>query len=94
MTGDEERLIKIVLKGMTGPIDVNGKRYPGQVPMTPFEGMLKDDDVAAVLTYVRNAFGNKAPEVKAEKVKQVRAAVQGRKGFYTPEELLKAHPGL
>ena len=94
VSGNEDRLIKIVLKGMYGPIEVNGKKYPGQVPMTPFEGMLKDDDVAAVLTYVRNSFGNKAPEVKAEKVKQIRAAVKNRKGFYTPEELLKEHPGL
>jgi mono/diheme cytochrome c family protein/glucose/arabinose dehydrogenase len=94
VSGNEERLIKIVLKGMIGPIEVNGKKYPGQVPMTPFEGMLKDDDVAAVLTYVRNAFGNKAPEVKADKVKQIRAAVKSKTGFYTPEELLKEHPGL
>jgi len=62
--------------------------------MTPFEGMLKDEEVASVLTYVRNAFGNKAPEVKADKVKQVRASIKNKTGFYTPEELLKEHPGL
>jgi len=94
VTGNEDRLIKIVLKGMSGPIEVNGKKYPGQVPMTPFEGMLKDDDVAAVLSYVRNAFGNKAPEVKADKVKKIRATVKNKTGFYTPEELLKEHPGF
>jgi mono/diheme cytochrome c family protein len=94
-TGNEERLIKIVLKGLAGQIEVNGKKYPGQVPMTPFEGLLKDDaDVAAVLTYVRNSFGNKAPEVKAATVKRVRAAVKTKSGFYTPEELLKEYPGL
>jgi mono/diheme cytochrome c family protein/glucose/arabinose dehydrogenase len=92
VTGSEERLIKLVLKGLYGPIEVNGKKYPGQVPMTPFEGMLKDDEIAAVLTYVRNSFGNKAPAVSAQKVKEVRAAVKGKKGFYTPEELLKQHP--
>jgi glucose/arabinose dehydrogenase/mono/diheme cytochrome c family protein len=94
VTGSEDRLIKMVLKGMYGPIEVNGKKYPGQVPMTPFEGMLKDEEVASVLTYVRNAFGNKAPEVKADKVKQVRASIKNKTGFYTPEELLKEHPGL
>ena len=92
VTGSEERLIKLVLKGLYGPIEVNGKKYPGQVPMTPFEGMLKDEEIAAVLTYVRNSFGNKAPVVTAQKVREVRAAVKSKKGFYTPEELLKQHP--
>jgi len=92
MLGSDERIIKIVLKGMYGPIEVNGKKYPGQVPMTPFEGMLKDDEVAAVITYVRNSFGNKAPAVSADKVKAVRASIKGKVGFYTPEDLLKQHP--
>jgi mono/diheme cytochrome c family protein/glucose/arabinose dehydrogenase len=92
VTGNEERLIKIVLNGLQGPIEVQGKKYPGQVPMTPFAGMLKDDEVAAVLTYVRNSFGNKAPAVSPEKVKQVRAATKGKTGFYSPDELLQQHP--
>jgi len=41
---------------------------------------------------VRNAFGNKAPAVTPEKVKEVRAAIKDKSGFYTPEELLKLHP--
>ncbi|MCE2835225.1 MAG: cytochrome c, partial [Chitinophagaceae bacterium] len=92
VTGSEDRLIKLVLKGLYGPIVVNGKKYPGQVPMTPYEGMLKDDEVASVLTYVRNAFGNRAPAVNPERVKEIRASIKGKKGFYTPEELLKVHP--
>lgn len=90
--GNEERLIKLVLKGLYGPIDVLGKKYPGQVPMTPFAGMLNDNEVAAVLTYVRNSFGNKASAISAEKVTATRASVQDKTGFYTPEELLKQHP--
>jgi mono/diheme cytochrome c family protein/glucose/arabinose dehydrogenase/lysophospholipase L1-like esterase len=90
--GNDERLIKIVLNGLHGPIEVLGKKYPGQVPMTPFGGMLKDDEVAAVLTYVRNSFGNKAPAVSPDKVKLVRAATKDKTGFYSPEELLKQHP--
>jgi mono/diheme cytochrome c family protein len=90
--GSEDRLIKIVLKGMQGPIEVAGKKYPGQVPMTPFAGMLKDDEVAAVLTYVRNSFGNKAPAVSPDKVKIIREATKDKTGFYSPEELLKQHP--
>jgi hypothetical protein len=41
---------------------------------------------------VRNAFGNKAPAVSPQKVKEVRAAIKDRTGFYTPDELLKQHP--
>jgi mono/diheme cytochrome c family protein/glucose/arabinose dehydrogenase len=91
-TGNEERLIKLTLKGIMGPIEVNGKVYPGQVPMTPFGGMLNDEEVAAVLTYVRNAFGNKAKAVTPDTVKKVREQIKDKEGFYTAEELLKAHP--
>ena len=92
VVGSEERLIKLVLKGLQGPLTVQKVRYPGQVPMTPFEGMLKDEEVAAVLTYVRNSFGNKASAISPEKVKQVRQATRDKKGFYSPDELLREHP--
>ncbi|WP_373496250.1 PVC-type heme-binding CxxCH protein [Aquiflexum sp.] len=90
--GSEERLIKLVLKGLLGPMEVLGKEYPGQVPMTPYEGMLNDNEIAAVLTYVRNSFGNQASAIRPEKVKEVRASVEDKKGFYSPAELLKEHP--
>ena len=88
----EERLIKLVLKGLFGPIEVLGREYPGQVPMTPYEGMLNDEEIAAVLTYVRNAFGNKADPVSSASVAKVRSEIQSRSGFYNPEELLQEHP--
>ena len=91
-TGDEQRLIKLTLHGLHGPITVKGKKYPGLVPMTPFKGLLTDEEIAAVLTYVRNSFGNKAPMVKPETVKQIRAATKGQAGFYAPADLLKTHP--
>ncbi len=87
-----ERMIKLTLNGLHGPIVVKGKTYPGLVPMTPFGGMLQDQDIAAVLTYVRNSFGNKASEITADQVKQVREATKDKIGFYAPEELLKLHP--
>lgn len=90
--GNEERLIKLTLKGLLGPIVVNEKKYPGQVPMTPFGGMLNDQEIADVLTYVRNSFGNKGAAVSAKKVEQIRAAVKNKTGFYSPAELLKEHP--
>ncbi|WP_234734228.1 PVC-type heme-binding CxxCH protein [Tellurirhabdus bombi] len=92
VTGNEDRLIKIVLKGLLGPLEVNGKKYPGQVPMTPFGGLLNDNEVAAVLTYVRNSFGNQAAAIQADQVKKVRAATESKKDFYSSEQLLKAHP--
>ncbi len=90
--GDEDRLIKLTLHGLMGPMEVQGRPYAGQVPMTAFGGLLKDEEVAAVLTYVRNAFGNKAPAIAADKVRAVRAATTDKTGFYSPEELLKQHP--
>lgn len=92
VTQDKERLIKIVLFGLMGPLEVNGKKFDGQVPMTPFAGMLKDEEIANVLTFVRNHFGNKADPVSAAEVKAIRSAQPGRMMFYTVDELLKQHP--
>ena len=92
VTGNEERLIKVALKGLMGPFELQGRTYPGQVPMTPFGGLLNDTEVAAVLTYVRNSFGNEAPPISPAKVKLVRAAIERKKDFYSPTELLKEHP--
>ena len=92
VTGSEERLIKLTLKGLVGPIKVLDKEYPGQVPMTPYEGLLNDEEMAAVLTFVRNAFGNKSPVISTDKVKSIRAEVENKKGFYTATELLGEHP--
>lgn len=92
VTGSPERLIKLTLYGLMGPLELNGKKYDGQVPMTPFGGMLKDDEIAAVLTFVRNSFGNQAPPIQAAQVQQVRTTQPGRTTFFTTEELLKEHP--
>ncbi len=90
--GSSERLIKLTLNGLHGPIEVLGRQYPGQVPMTPFAGMLNDEEISAVLTYVRNAFGNEADPIYAEEVEKVRSSIQNRPGFYSPEELLQEYP--
>lgn len=89
---NDARLIKLTLNGLHGPIEVQGKEYPGQVPMTPFGGLLNDEEVAAVLTYVKNAFGNQGTPIEADQVKTIRAAIADKKGFYSPDELLKEHP--
>lgn len=92
VNGSDERLIKLVLKGLLGPIEVGGQKFPGQVPMTPFGGLLNDNEVAAVLTYVRNSFGNTGAAISPDKVKKVRAATQAKQDFYSPDQLLKEHP--
>lgn len=92
VTGDSERLIKLTLKGLMGPIEVLGRKYPGQVPMTPFEHMLNNKETAAVLTFVRNSFGNQASPITPEQVASVRKKVKGFAGLYLPQDLLKKHP--
>lgn len=95
VTGSEDRLTKLVLHGLWGKIEVNGKVYDpakGVPPMTAFESMLNDKEVAAVLTYVRNSWGNQAPPVSPETVKRVRESTKDRSIFWKPEELLKDHP--
>lgn len=71
--GDKKTLIEVVLKGLEGPIEVNGKPYNSLMPQHSF---LSDEDVAEVLTYVRQNFGNNASEISAEEVSAVRKALQ------------------
>ena len=90
--GDPDRLIKLTLNGLFGPIEVAGKSYPGQVPMTPFGMLLNDEEIASVLTYVRNSFGNQASPIQPDHVKRVREELKGTAGLLNPEDLLKQHP--
>lgn len=85
---DPSRIVRIVLNGLGGPITVKGKEY-GQAQMLPWRDALNDADVAAVLTYVRNAWGNKAPAVDAALVKQIRDQTVDHGGVWSAEELLK-----
>ncbi|WKN43641.1 c-type cytochrome [Tunicatimonas pelagia] len=71
VNGDNTRLISVVLNGLQGEITVNGETYNGV--MTP-HGFLTDEEVAGVLTYVRQSFGNDAKPISAEEVAEVRAS--------------------
>jgi mono/diheme cytochrome c family protein len=71
--GDKKQLIIILLKGMDEPIEVNGEEYSNVMASHAF---LTDPEIADVLTYVRNSFGNKASVVTASEVKVVRATVK------------------
>jgi len=95
LTGNDERLISFVLKGLWGPLKANGKLYDptkGTPPMTGFEQLLKDNEVAAVLTYVRQSFGNDYPPITAAEVKKVRKEVESQNTYFMAEDLMKKYP--
>ncbi|MFC7335866.1 c-type cytochrome [Haloferula chungangensis] len=75
VTGPVSNLIRIQMRGLTGPITVAGKVYNPAAPMTAMGAASSDEDVAAVLTYVRNSFGNSAPPVLPEQVKALRSEI-------------------
>lgn len=68
---DSAALIQIVLNGRTGPITVNGTQYGGNMPS--WRNELSDAQIAAVLSYVRSAWGNSGPAVSADQVAAARA---------------------
>lgn len=68
--GDKTTLVQVVLKGMTGEVEINGDTYHNV--MAPHSD-LTDQQIADVLTYVRNNFGNKATAITAAEVKAIRA---------------------
>ncbi|MEX0289644.1 MAG: c-type cytochrome [Flavobacteriaceae bacterium] len=70
VTGDKERLIKVILEGLEGPIEVNGKQYSAVMPQHSF---LSDEEIADVLTYIRSDFGNDADAVTVDEVAKLRA---------------------
>jgi mono/diheme cytochrome c family protein/glucose/arabinose dehydrogenase len=91
----DERLIKITLKGLWGPIEVNGQKFDptkGTPPMMGFAPLLTDEELAAVLSYVRQSFGNDGEFISPAAVQKVREATRDRINFYMVDELLKEHP--
>ncbi len=85
--GPEERVIRIVLHGLNGPITVEGKEFNNV--MAPLGAVLKDEQIANALSYVRSEWGNTAPEVQPETVAKVRAETASRTTYWTAPELLK-----
>ena len=69
--GEKNALITIVLKGMNQEVEINGDTYHNVMP--PHETTMTDQQIADVLTYIRNNFGNKASAIKEADVKAVRA---------------------
>lgn len=92
VVGTDEKLIRILLNGLAGPVTVDGKEFgaaAGAVAMPaigPGGAGWNDSDIAAVATYVRQAFGNTAPEISTEKVTEIRTKV-GTRGAWSSAEL-------
>jgi mono/diheme cytochrome c family protein len=94
VTGDTRRLVAIVLKGITGPMTVDGKIYVTGMPQPELTfPILKDDkNVADVLNYIRTNFGNETKEaITPEFVAEVRKEFADRTTQWTEAEL-KAFP--
>jgi mono/diheme cytochrome c family protein len=85
VTGDERRLLRIVLHGLTGEVDVEGETFNGAMP--GWGGTLKDAEIAAVTSYVRGNFSNHAAAITPEAVKRVRQDYAKRTTPWTVAEL-------
>jgi mono/diheme cytochrome c family protein len=81
------RLIHIPLEGVAGPIKVEGKDW--NLNMAAMGAALSDSDLAAVLTYMRNSWGNKAGEITADDVKKIRDAIGGHPQPENGDQLMK-----
>jgi len=95
VSGDKDRLIKLTLHGIWGKLRVRGEIFEprgGVPPMTAIGNFFSDAEVAGVLTYVRNSWGNDGSRILPEDVKRVREQTRNRLKFYSPEELTEMHP--
>lgn len=87
--GDERRLALILLHGLEGPVEVKGKLYdqPEILPVMPSHSILGDGEITAIMTYIRNEWGNAAGPVKRGTVGTTRHTTQGRVMPWTAMEL-------
>jgi len=80
-----ERMIRIPLYGLTGPVTVLGQAY--NLSMPAMGATLSPDDLAATLTYIRTSFGNKASVITPDQITAVKGKVGNRAQQFTVEEL-------
>ena len=86
VVGSEARLVRLTLHGLRGPIKVKGKTYQLEMPQM---AILDDEQIAAVLTYIRREWGNAAAPVEPKTVAKIRAETEKRDDAWTEAELLK-----
>ena len=86
--------MKIILHGLTGEITVNGKLYTAELtpPMPGFGGMLSDEEIAGVATYVRQSFTNNASVITPATVKGIREATAAQATYYRAADLQTPAP--
>ena len=92
--GDKDKVLSIVLYGLTGPIKVGDKTYAppdvaGAMPGMSSNDELGDREIAQIVSYIRNAWNNKAGKVTEDDVKNIRQKYHGRNEPFTMKELLK-----
>ncbi|MGY3052561.1 mono/diheme cytochrome c family protein/glucose/arabinose dehydrogenase [Pedobacter sp. UYEF25] len=92
VTGDKEKLISIVLLGLTGPIEVNDHFYKapeinGDMPAIGFDKQITDEQVAEVLSFIRKSWQNNSEKVSTLEVAKIRQKLKGRQKSFTAEEL-------
>jgi len=86
----EGHLVRIVLNGLVEPVTVRGASYNGS--MVPWRAILSDAEAAALLTYLRQAWGNQAAPISPAVVAAIRAEVAGRNGPWTVGQLKQVPP--
>lgn len=86
LLGPEQRTIRIVLNGLSGPVKVEGMEYHLEMPAI---GALQDEDIAAVLTYARRSWDHTAGPVDPNTVARIREQTKARAASWTAEELMK-----
>lgn len=86
VTGDEKILANILLHGINGELVVKGNKYNGAMPAW---NSLSDDELAAVLTYIRSDWGNAAPPIKADTLKSQRELTKARTEPYAGGAAIK-----
>ena len=82
--GSPQASVRVIMYGLSGAISVSGRNYIGEMPGL---GALDDEQIAAVLTYLRREWGHTAAPVDPELVKSIRAATAGRVNPYGWREL-------
>ncbi len=85
--GGEKRLIAILLKGLQGPVHVEGQIFNGVMP--PWEKNLSDKKIAAVLSFIRSEWGNAAPEVTEADVTSAKKEFENQTASWTEAQLLQ-----
>jgi mono/diheme cytochrome c family protein len=92
VTGNKDKLISIVLFGLTGPVKVNGHVYQtpevsGDMPGIGYDKDMPSEDIAQLLSYIRRSWRNNADKVTTEEVNKVRTKLTGREKAFTEAEL-------